>query len=308
MDLPNRNPKATRFINTLRKAESKKYGKAYHKWILEGSIEGLMPESSLNKETSSEIRRKINKFYFESPVRLSPAKIAKKFNKTPYLIGKQVILGRKIEMEHTKDPKVARKIALDHLWEDPEYYTKPKPVNWAEKELEKEGKKSYIVNIEGKEYPVTTLKEASERYINAIETLDIGASQTPQGLVYKDGSLIGYIAYNGRIFEGKPEDWSKDTKILYESREGGIESEKGTEMVSKGEVQTETIIEPEVSSLTKEQETEEEVINISSENTSVEQLKDLCDNADKENKIIIAELDEDLIPLYASYGFEEIAQ
>ncbi len=32
--------------------------------------------------------------------------------------------GTKVEMEHTDDPKVAREIAMDHLTEDPAYYTK----------------------------------------------------------------------------------------------------------------------------------------------------------------------------------------
>ncbi len=32
--------------------------------------------------------------------------------------------GTKVEMEHTDDPKVAQKIAMDHLKEDPHYYTK----------------------------------------------------------------------------------------------------------------------------------------------------------------------------------------
>lgn len=32
--------------------------------------------------------------------------------------------GAKAEKEHTSDPKTARTIAMDHLWEDPHYYTK----------------------------------------------------------------------------------------------------------------------------------------------------------------------------------------
>jgi hypothetical protein len=35
----------------------------------------------------------------------------------------QISLGIKVEMEHSSDPKVALEIALDHLSEDPEYYT-----------------------------------------------------------------------------------------------------------------------------------------------------------------------------------------
>lgn len=38
----------------------------------------------------------------------------------------QLEMGEKEEMEHTSDPLVARKIAIDHLKEDPNYYTKLK--------------------------------------------------------------------------------------------------------------------------------------------------------------------------------------
>lgn len=37
---------------------------------------------------------------------------------------KEIEVGIKVEMEHTNDPKKAREIALDHLAEDPDYYTK----------------------------------------------------------------------------------------------------------------------------------------------------------------------------------------
>ena len=40
------------------------------------------------------------------------------------LINSQLKKGIKIEHEHTKDNTTARKIAMDHLFEDPEYYTK----------------------------------------------------------------------------------------------------------------------------------------------------------------------------------------
>jgi len=42
---------------------------------------------------------------------------------------KQLKMGIKVEMEHTDDPKTAEKIALDHLGEDPLYYTKLKKAN-----------------------------------------------------------------------------------------------------------------------------------------------------------------------------------
>jgi len=38
----------------------------------------------------------------------------------------QLVMGIDVEMEHTDDPDKAREIAMDHLAEDPEYYTKLK--------------------------------------------------------------------------------------------------------------------------------------------------------------------------------------
>lgn len=37
---------------------------------------------------------------------------------------KELELGMNVEKEHTDDPATAKKIALDHLTEDPHYYTK----------------------------------------------------------------------------------------------------------------------------------------------------------------------------------------
>lgn len=37
---------------------------------------------------------------------------------------KQLVKGIKVEMEHTKDKSKAREIAMDHLWEHPNYYDK----------------------------------------------------------------------------------------------------------------------------------------------------------------------------------------
>ena len=44
----------------------------------------------------------------------------------------------KIEKEHTSDPDEQLEIVMDHLVEDKEYYTKSKPKNWADKEIDNE--------------------------------------------------------------------------------------------------------------------------------------------------------------------------
>lgn len=52
--------------------------------------------------------------------------IAKKFGKSTSEVFEQIQIGEKHEMEHTNDPKKARKIALDHLSDDMDYYKKLK--------------------------------------------------------------------------------------------------------------------------------------------------------------------------------------
>ena len=50
--------------------------------------------------------------------------ITKKHNVSIEHINSQLKKGVKIEHEHTKDTNTAKKIAMDHLFEDPDYYTK----------------------------------------------------------------------------------------------------------------------------------------------------------------------------------------
>jgi hypothetical protein len=54
----------------------------------------------------------------------TPEEIAKKHGVSLSLILAQLKIGIKVEQEHTTNPEIAREIALDHLWEDPKYYTK----------------------------------------------------------------------------------------------------------------------------------------------------------------------------------------
>lgn len=55
---------------------------------------------------------------------LTVEQLAKKHNVSRMHIAQQLDKGIKVELEHTTHRKVAREIALDHLAEDPDYYTK----------------------------------------------------------------------------------------------------------------------------------------------------------------------------------------
>lgn len=54
----------------------------------------------------------------------TPEAIAKKHGVGIALIMTQLKKGIDVEKEHSSDPKIAREIALDHIAEDPRYYTK----------------------------------------------------------------------------------------------------------------------------------------------------------------------------------------
>jgi hypothetical protein len=54
--------------------------------------------------------------------------IADKHGVSVEQVMKQLEKGINVEMEHTKCSKIARKIAMDHLWERPDYYTKLKQI------------------------------------------------------------------------------------------------------------------------------------------------------------------------------------
>ena len=52
------------------------------------------------------------------------ADIASKHSVPLKLINQQYRMGIQVEREHTNDKEKASEIAMDHLWEDPKYYTK----------------------------------------------------------------------------------------------------------------------------------------------------------------------------------------
>ena len=54
--------------------------------------------------------------------------IAKKHKANIKNLETELNMGMKVEKEHTKNKTVAKKIAMDHLFEDPKYYTKLKNI------------------------------------------------------------------------------------------------------------------------------------------------------------------------------------
>jgi hypothetical protein len=66
--------------------------------------------------------------------------VAKKHGVTVDSLRHELKMGMKVEKEHNDDPAITRKIALDHLWEMPDYYTKLIDMEHEEKENDDQNK------------------------------------------------------------------------------------------------------------------------------------------------------------------------
>jgi hypothetical protein len=93
----------------------------------------------------------------------------------------QLGMGIKVEMEHTKDPAIAKEIAKDHLSEDPEYYTKLQKAGLADE-------------LKGTAVDPKKVKEAIDA-IKSGESVDEGIART-LGKLTTAGLLVGagYVA------------------------------------------------------------------------------------------------------------------
>lgn len=121
---------------------------------------------------------------------MTPEEIAKKHKVDVKEINRQLEMGIKVEKEHTKDEKTAREIALDHLGEKPNYYSKLK--QYVESVV-KVG--TLIENDLGEVGKVLSLRENSVVY-NVLATGMMKSSQ------YGDFSLVEAI---GHLATGAPD-------------------------------------------------------------------------------------------------------
>lgn len=89
--------------------------------------------------------------------KLSVEDIAKKHNVSVDKIEAQIKMGKKVEIEHVKEKELAKEIAMDHLEEIPDYYTRLT-------KMEKEAKKE--LNLETKRFmALAGIKEDSKKFI-----------------------------------------------------------------------------------------------------------------------------------------------
>ena len=75
-----------------------------------------------------------------------------------------------------------------------------------------------FLRAEGRQWPVRTLKEASEKYCAVRDRLGVGASQMPPVvLVDQHGTQQFYISYNGRVWHGHHHDYAPGRTPAYDN-------------------------------------------------------------------------------------------
>lgn len=132
---------------------------------------------------------KINEIIVENRLLNQPTptvdQLAKKHKVNKKHILDQLSKGINVELEHTKDKKVAREIALDHLGEDPNYYTKLSKIHL-------ESASGYIPNEKEKNDPryktaltvdikPNTLKKNAQKLGSKISRAGIPPTLQPSG-------------------------------------------------------------------------------------------------------------------------------
>lgn len=111
------------------------------------------PNVKLNSSTMKDATRMMQSFKEEKLVggkgdNMTLKKLAKKHNVTLKELIRQIVMGVKVEKEHTNDVRKAIEIVLDHLTEDPKYYTKLKKVESKEDDSKTSAKKQFSQDLQ----------------------------------------------------------------------------------------------------------------------------------------------------------------
>lgn len=100
--------------------------------------------------------------------KMSIKDIAKKHKISTEKIEAQIEMGKKVEMEHVKDVNLAKEIAMDHLEEIPDYYTRLKDMEKkAKKELSLEARRFIALSgVKEDEFKKFLTNEAFQQAVN----------------------------------------------------------------------------------------------------------------------------------------------
>ena len=126
---------------------------------------------------------------------------------------KELEMGIKIEMEHTDDKDKAKEIAMDHLWENPSYYTKLKKsdieeevINNIKTDLNEKCWKGYtqkgMKTMFGKRYPNCVKKTKTNESSNPAQQAAIAIDMKKKGKKPKEETKEQTDASSSGSYEG----------------------------------------------------------------------------------------------------------
>lgn len=155
---------------------------------------------------------------------------------------KQFAMGIRVEMEHTKDKAVAKEIVMDHLWEDPKYYSKIKKIeNMSEtKEDENTSKHNDLVKHIHNKMTRTKGKEYAPDVHELQKWIDQYYSEKVEKKENNEATGTGSSgAFEGPLFSGEDKFMTKsdsETPKLKEGVDGDVEKLEATEATTSGSV------------------------------------------------------------------------
>jgi hypothetical protein len=120
---------------------------------------------------------------------------------------KELEMGIKIELEHTDNEDMAKEIAMDHLWENPSYYSKLKKseIEESKEEINEKCWKGYtqkgMKTMFGKRYPNCVKKETNEASSPAQQAA-IAINMKKKGIEPKGETKEQTTASSSGSFEG----------------------------------------------------------------------------------------------------------
>lgn len=131
----------------------------------------------------------------------TPEEIAKKHKVDVSFIEKQLELGKKVEKEHTKSTSLATKIALQHLEEIPDYYTRLKKVEV----------KAKLKEHCGCEYKAV---EELEEKLKVLDNTSYESIDKLMRRIMKKHDMTARQLHDAFVEKNKktPDDWIKDLK------------------------------------------------------------------------------------------------
>jgi len=140
--------------------------------------------------------------------------VADKHDVSVSKIEKELEDGTTIELEHTKDKSKAREIALDHLYEFPDYYTRLKDMeNKAEKEMN-EGKEHITAYAKRMRELAGYSEDENKKSLN---TINEGVSKFEEGMTFYAKDMTGIV---------NEEEVAAAAEIVKESNKEAVEEVK----------------------------------------------------------------------------------